>query len=164
MKTILRGKPLEVRFWASVERRGENECWLFRGHIDGDGYGRIFQAGGVMFLAHRLAWSLINGREWPRGAVALHSCDVRACCNPAHVRPGTIADNTADMVAKRRHVFGERSPRAKLTEERAREIIRRRLAGERATALAREFGVSDSLVCGIASGRKWAHLRSEVAP
>jgi hypothetical protein len=146
-----------LRFCASREVRGDDECWPWIGHIDKEGYGYLHQ-GKSRFGAHRLAWEFAHG-SIPDGMVMLHAaCDNRRCVNPAHLRPGAIADNNEDMVAKRRHVFGERSSQAKLTDQKALEIRRRRLAGEAARHLAAEFGVSDSLVCRIAKGRRWSHL------
>lgn len=162
MKTILRGKPLDTRFRASFVEAGEDECWLWRGAIDCDGYGRLHQ-GSRVIMAHRFAWELRHGLSWPSGSIALHACDIRACVNPRHIRPGTIAENNADARAKRRHAFGERNGNARLTDEKALEIRRRRAAGEKARVLALEFGVSDSLVCAVAAGRKWAHL-GQVSP
>lgn len=162
MRTRLRGAPLWMRLGMSIERRGPDECWPFVGHIDGDGYGRIHR-GRESFAAHRLAWEVANQKDFPRGKVALHSCDNRRCCNPGHIKPGTIAENNADAHAKRRHAHGERMPQAKLTEAEAVDILRRRRAGESAQALGREFGVSDRLVYLIAAGRKWPHLARESA-
>lgn len=45
--------------------------------------------------------------------------------------------------------------RAKLTDESAAEIRRRRLAGEPLKALSAEFGVTMAMVCAIAKGRAW---------
>jgi hypothetical protein len=163
VKTLLRGKPLAVRFWAHVEMRGPDDCWVFKGPLDRNGYGR-FQQGKTNHAAHRLAWILANGREFPPNTVGMHTCDNPPCVNPAHVRPATVAENNRDMFRKRRHAFGERKPNAKLTEADVKEIVRRRKAGEKARLIADDFNVSDSLVCAIAAGKKWPHLVLPVAP
>lgn len=57
---------------------------------------------------------------------------------------------------------GEAHPRSKLTEAQVREIRSRAWCGpgreNRPASLAREFGVSDSLVRGILDGRNWGWL------
>lgn len=55
-------------------------------------------------------------------------------------------------------VRGARHKRSKLTAEQAERIFRRRLAGERLTAIADDFGVSFALVSKIAKGKSWGHL------
>lgn len=84
MKTLLRGKPLAVRFWAHVEMRGPDDCWVFKGPLDRNGYGR-FQQGKTNHAAHRLAWILANGREFPPNTVGMHTCDNPPCVNPARI-------------------------------------------------------------------------------
>ena len=37
----------------------------------------------------------------------MHTCDVRLCVNPEHLKLGTTADNLADMRNKLRHSNGE---------------------------------------------------------
>lgn len=76
-----------------------NECLLFPGGINTDGYARICVQG-VLIYAHRLAWSLHNNQEIPAGLMVLHgkdrACVSRACCNPRHLRLGTAQDNMDD--------------------------------------------------------------------
>jgi hypothetical protein len=116
----------------------------------------------------------------------LHHCDVRPCCNPAHLFLGTPADNVADMIAKGRKVVvrgrplpperrcrgdahwtrrfpdrvlrGNRSPRgnAKLTFETATAIRAALAAGVAQVELARLHGVSSSTISLVASGKVWS--------
>jgi hypothetical protein len=65
-----------------------------------------FKVAGVMHYAHRWAWVRANG-PIPEGQKVLHTCDVPACVNPAHLFLGTQAANMADKVAKGRQAKGE---------------------------------------------------------
>ncbi len=69
------------------------------------GYGR-FKIHGVLYSPHRIAYQIANGPipkcDGYHGHVVMHTCDNRACCNPAHLLLGTQKDNVADMDAKGR--------------------------------------------------------------
>jgi len=98
--SVFRRRPLAERFWPKVDRRAPGECWLWTGSRSPQGYGQISQAGERPELAHRVAWALAFGP--PGGLSVCHHCDVRTCCNPAHLFLGTARDNALDMVAKGR--------------------------------------------------------------
>jgi hypothetical protein len=111
----------------SVDVRGADECWPFLNARDRKGYGRVFHRGKVRW-AHRVAWELANG-PIPEGMWVLHSCDNPPCCNPAHLRLGTPADNAADRDARgrRRPPRGEANGRAKLSAEDVVDLRRARI-------------------------------------
>lgn len=143
-------------FWRNVDVRGEGDCWEWRGHIDPQGYGRFYIGGGYK-RAHRVAMETVS--HIPKGLFVLHSCDNRPCCNPAHLRAGTAADNARDMVERDRNskfrVRGEAHGMAKLTENNV-SFIRRSSRSNR--SLARQFGVSRKAIIKIKSGETWKHV------
>jgi len=137
-----------------MEIKGPEECWPWQGmRINGYG-GMRFQY--RVFLAHRLAWFLTNG-PIPDGMFVLHSCDNPICCNPAHLKTGTQADNMREKVSRLRHRSenGEALSYRKLTLDQAMEIRRRAVNGEKQDALAAEFGVSQSVVSRLKNGKTW---------
>lgn len=68
-------------------------CWLYVGIWDSaNGYGKISWNGRHMML-HRVVYELIVG-PIPDGRVLDHKCRVRACCNPDHLEPVTVRENT----------------------------------------------------------------------
>lgn len=56
------------------------------------GYGSI-RVQGKARLAHRLAYELLIG-PIPHGLVIDHLCMNKACCNPYHMEPVTIGENS----------------------------------------------------------------------
>lgn len=81
-----------------VERTGT--CWLWIGSLRNNGYGRVTM-GNRSLAAHRVSYEYHVG-PIPDGMNVLHSCDVRNCVNPAHLRLGTNRENTADMISRGR--------------------------------------------------------------
>lgn len=143
------------RFWAKVNKRGPEECWLWEGSTNDNGYGRLWVVDRLVH-AHRISYALDRGHE-PTDCV-LHRCDNPLCVNPAHLFGGTQADNMADKLAKGRGARGERNGGAKLTTAQALDIRWRALHGERGVDLAAEFGISKTTVSKIKHRRKWAHV------
>ena len=87
------------RFKQKIDTDGD--CWLWLAGVDKDGYGKV-KIGGRDLRTHRVAWEIANCRKVPDELVVMRSCDVPGCCNPAHLRVGTIAQNNQDREIKNR--------------------------------------------------------------
>lgn len=101
-----KSKPVAERLWPRVNRTTSDECWQWTGAVDTHGYGVISgeptDGRRRNLRAHRVAYESTHG-PIPSGLIVIHGCDNPACCNPNHLRLGTIRDNSQDMVAKGRH-------------------------------------------------------------
>ena len=91
----------EDRFWAKVDIRGEDECWVWTGNKWGN-YGRFKDDDGRWVGSHRWVLEEKLGRFLPSDIYALHSCDNPPCCNPKHISEGTHAENMQQMSARGR--------------------------------------------------------------
>lgn len=128
--------PPEKRFWAKVEKRGDNECWHWKGATHERGYGE-FWMDRKRQRAPRVAYLLTVG-EIPEGLVVRHSCDNPPCVNPAHLSLGTDKDNMQDAVSRGRSVGSGR----RLHPDERIEIGRRLNKGEPRKAVQERFKVS----------------------
>jgi len=102
-----RWATIDQSFWAYVKPGSPDECWEWQGCRQPSGYG-IVSFDTKQTLAHRVSYLLHYGVE-PGDHFVCHTCDNPPCVNPAHLFIGTHTDNVRDMVAKDRHIYGERS-------------------------------------------------------
>lgn len=131
-------------------------CWLWIGATTPGGYGKLRNKGKT-YIASRAAWLAHRGAI-PAGMCVLHKCDTPPCVNPDHLFIGSLADNTQDMLRKGRHWIpadrdfarGVRLPQTKLSDVQVAEIRR---SPETGAALAIRYGVSQSLISLIKSGK-----------
>lgn len=84
--------PQRIAFYSRVDGNG---CWIWQTHIMPNGYGRLSN-----WLAHRLSYVAFVG-PIPEGLTIDHLCSVRACVNPNHLEPVTIAENNERGAARR---------------------------------------------------------------
>ena len=129
-----------------------------------NGYGRVVVSGKGQSTLSRVVLER-TGRPAPTvdhhlGAMALHSCDNRACCNPRHLRWGDHTENQAD---RRRRYRDRTRGRAALTPtglvaEDIRFIRRRAQLGEPLDLIARDFEVSTQVIRSIVKRKTWADV------
>jgi hypothetical protein len=98
----------DAKFWKMVEKT--STCWLWHGCVDAAGYGNVRRQKRTL-KAHRYAWQITNGIV-PSGMWLLHSCNVKNCVNPAHLRIGTPQENISDTIAAGFKMFGRNRTRS----------------------------------------------------
>lgn len=117
---------------------GPDECWLWFGSKDPDGYGN-FKIDGKQTRANRISY-LIHKGDFDPALYVLHTCDNPPCVNPNHLFLGTKQDNTEDMKSKGRHA-GRPTPACK---GEIMKILPTTVMGD--SAIAEWFGVSPGFV------------------
>lgn len=143
---------LKVKFENNFSKT--DGCWVWKGTIDGYGYGVIDYIG-KRYRAHVLSLEF-DGRPVPKGMLGCHHCDNPSCVNPSHIYPGTQKDNANDAVSRKRLAFGERNFNAKLSESDVLEI--RNISGHSPTAISKIYGVSRQTISKIINREIWRHL------
>lgn len=154
-----------ARFWSKVQKT--DTCWVWSGARNSGGYGQ-FKFDGKQQAASRVSYVLAHGPIEP-GLFVCHRCDNRACVRPDHLFLGTPQDNRDDCERKGRHAIGARTrpetrakgeqhARARLTDEKVREIRRRLEAGDSLGFLAARFGVTKVAIRFIGMRRTWKHV------
>lgn len=153
--------------WDKVRRRFEAKylpepnsgCWLWTASVRPNGYGQLgVQYDGVqkVELAHRVSYLLKHGpRSLDDGSHVLHSCDTPCCVNPDHLRKGTHQENMQEKVEKGRVPYGENAGGAKLSAEQVMRIMN---DSRPCYIIAPDYGVTDSVVAAIKSGRNWGKV------
>lgn len=129
---------------------------------DKGGYYR-FKYKGKLETAHRVAYCFARGIPLThiQGSVVRHKCDNPRCINPRHLLLGTHQDNMNDKVARNRQVKGESSSSAKLSVEDVITIRKLCVKGCRefgTRALARRYGVANTVICDLLNGNSWKHV------
>jgi len=147
---------VSARFWSKVDKSGgANACWPWTASLRSDGYGQMHVPGknGGARASHRWAWELTNGPPG-RDVFVCHHCDNPKCCNPEHLYLGDDKSNSADKVARGRHVRGERVHSAKLSDADCARIRELLAAGQSQSAIAREFAVTQGTISRVATGAR----------
>jgi len=149
-------KEYKSRFWKKVKIGEKDECWNWLCGTQSKGYGSVCIGNGTTALAHRVAFEISSGYRIPEGLCVMHKCDNRLCCNPYHLKLGTIADNNRDSIRKGRNARGERNGRSKLTEKQVIEIRDLYKTGKYSQSkIALMYSVSPRSISGITREDYW---------
>lgn len=143
--------------WEKIEVRNPDECWPWKGRIGRNKYGLI-RNNGFPFIASRIVFAASGGVFTEEKPLALHKCDNRACCNPAHLYAGDDADNTADKIARNRIPKGANGPARKLTADQVLEIRAAFARGENPFAVAAKFNISHSYAHRLVKREAWTEI------
>lgn len=145
-------------FWGRVKILGDNECWLWTGHIERNGYASMHPIKGASPIrANRVSYVIHHGPIAPRMMIC-HHCDNRRCVNPRHLYQGTAKQNAEDTSARGR----ARSGKAKLTEPQVRAIISLFSNGASNSEIAKRYGVHASTINNIRQQRSWRRIWTEI--
>lgn len=164
----------ECKFWATYDRSSNEGCWMWKGSLDGCGYGRVpgeitlalFPELGKLaqMRAHRIAFRLTMGFD-PGSLYIAHSCDTPGCGNPLHLEAKSQKQNLHDGVGRGRPIIwspqrscavaGRTHGKAKLTYDQIRSI---RSSDEPTKVLAARYGVTRNTVARARTGQSWSHV------
>lgn len=144
-----------MAFLHSLVGHTGDECvlWPFKAVTNGYGALKIGGRAGYTVQAHRQICIMVRGNPVGDRTDAAHTCGVRLCCNPNHIRWATRAENMADKLRHGTHARAERSPVAKQTNQQAIFIA---CDPRPYSEIAAEYGCSIQSVCGIKKGRQFS--------
>lgn len=167
-------------FWERVDIQTiiKDDCHLFIGARDSNGYGRIADnrfgpSNNKLIRLHRAMFEKHFG-EIPKDKEVCHTCDVPNCINIKHLFLGTHKENMQDMWKKGRaenlklwgnkHTkgmsinVGSKHGLSKLDEDKVKTIRQSIIAGEKKITLAEKFGVTEGCIRSIGRGASWKHV------
>lgn len=82
-----------------------DNCWLWHGCLNSDGYPAISWNGNYNVKGHRAMFQIYYPDIDIQGQSIRHTCDNPLCMNPSHLLVGTSLENVADRV-RRGRTFG----------------------------------------------------------
>ncbi len=158
LKSLLSEKE---HFFLHVEKT--ETCWIWKGCTRGrrehQKYG-AFKRGPKVWIASRASYDMFKG-SIPENILVLHNCDNPLCVNPEHLRLGTQQENMNDMKSHKRQAkrSGEKHGNNKLLEVDIMEIRILSGFGVSNINIAKQFNISNALVCMIVKGKRWKDFK-----
>jgi hypothetical protein len=160
-------------FWSRMRIGAADACWEWQAGRTGDGYGAFVVFPQIVVLAHRIAYFLHTGID-PIGKLVRHyECDNPPCCNPTHLKAGSNADNSQDMVRNGRSLKGDKNPmrkypdkvlrgekngNSKYTETIVLEMLTLQEQGMSQRAISRQFKIPIVMAQRILNREVWKHV------
>jgi hypothetical protein len=151
-----RGKPnasFHERFMKriTINSTPESTCWLWNGTTLANGYGECSPEGKRMYT-HRYSYIYHKGAI-PEGFDICHSCDVRLCCNPEHLRADTRKSNVDDMRARNPKAFNR-----KISDADVLVICSKVAEGKTINEVAEEYSVDRHTISKIVNNKTHKHI------
>jgi hypothetical protein len=157
-------------FWRKVAISAPEKCWEWTASLHRGGYGKFTYCtphGRKTRPSHRISLHLATGVALNTPLLSLHSCDNKKCCNPAHLRWGTLSDNVKDAYARndqwRAHRFKllrqQNYRKLKLIPSQVDYILKLAAAGYTNHQLGRWYMVDPSAISRIKTGTHKAYQK-----
>jgi hypothetical protein len=139
-----------------------DDCMIWPFSCTQSGYAKFHHEGKTKLLC-RFLCEEYNGAPPSENYVTRHICGkgLKGCFNPRHLEWGTQKPNSDDMELHETRAKGERVGISKLKEEDIPEIRYLIAIGEKQTDIAEIFGVSQSAINAVHTGRTWKWLNDE---
>lgn len=152
-------KPGSLMEWVEANKDHDgDEClsWPFSASATGRG---VIKIDGRQISSARAMCIAAHGNPPTPQHEAAHNCGKghEGCVNPKHLRWATTAENCADKENHGTYQRGEKVGTSKLTDDDVMQI--KSLIGQYTQAqIAKQFGVSQSLISLVKRGKSWNHV------
>lgn len=135
------------------------------GSVQQNGYIAVDLCGGAVRSKRNVHVLVLYAFVGPRphGMVACHKNSIRTDNRVDNLRWDTPLGNDLDKVEADTYTRGERNGNARLTTEQVQEILHLLNDGTmRQRAIARQYNVSEQLICDLKKGRRWQHVQTTI--
>ena len=151
MVILMLNKAARGEARAFIESLPETDhCIYWPFYLYKNGYGYLRYKGADRPV-HRVSLMMTTGQD-PEKLDASHTCHIRRCVNPRHLKWKTRSENLRDRPYNGTVNRGEVNGNAKLTRADVAAIIRdKRVQHE----IAKDYGVAQATVSKIKLGQRW---------
>ncbi|HUY05060.1 MAG TPA: NUMOD4 domain-containing protein [Rhodocyclaceae bacterium] len=154
---------LFVGRWGPTSRRHRGRILKLKPKPNGSGaiYWCFYADGGAWPQVNRSVCLAFHGDPLSARHEAAHLDGDTGNNRPENLKWATPAENASHKIAHGTITVGSKNGAAKISEEQAAQILERYGRGEPSANLAALFGVSESLIRGVARGAIWKHVASD---